>query len=450
MSHHDESVKHPAPTPEIAGQYDVAIVGGRAAGSTLAARLAMAGWRVLLLERSPMPSLPGASCPIINASTLKMLDEIGADEAEYAHSTPKIRRMITDMVDMQARLTLPDAHGRDYAYAIDRARFDGALFAHAGRFATVTACDRFSMTDLLRDDAGRVVGLVGQRDGVTHTVHARIVVGADGRFSTVARKAGAAESDVRDEHPTSLLYAYWRGVSPFDDDGAAVVAYGDNSGMGLLVMDSAEGTTAICIEGRADLLEAGGGKTQDFYRAILARFPSLEARIADAEQITPVKGMKRVGNLYRQPGGAGWALVGDAYHQKDPADGQGIYDAVLTAKLLAEAIDSTLSGRKAWDDALIDYDNAARAETYPMYLSTMQRIQASFYVDTPEWLTKLLSKTVARWVMEDPLAMESLGRVVTRQVKPRDGMPVSVAVGALVRGPLRDFSQFLQTRVIDA
>ena len=72
--------------------WDVIIVGGRAAGSTLAARLGRSGLRVLLLERAAFPSLPAVSSPIIYASTMQMLDEIGANEQEYARNTPRIRR----------------------------------------------------------------------------------------------------------------------------------------------------------------------------------------------------------------------------------------------------------------------------------------------------------------------------------------------------------------------
>jgi flavin-dependent dehydrogenase len=45
--------------------YDVIIVGGRASGSTLAARLGRSGYKVLILERSTFPSLPAVSSPII-------------------------------------------------------------------------------------------------------------------------------------------------------------------------------------------------------------------------------------------------------------------------------------------------------------------------------------------------------------------------------------------------
>jgi flavin-dependent dehydrogenase len=427
-------------------EFDVIIVGGRAAGATLAARLGQMGLRILLIERARMPSPPGASCPIIYASTMALLDEIGADEADYARNTPPIRRMVNVGQGMDAVLRIPEAHGRDYAYAIDRARFDGALWAHAARQPGVTARDGASLIDLLWHD-GAVVGALIQHEGERKSIGAELVIGADGRFSTVARKAGAEERDAHDDHPTTLYYAYWRGVAPLDADGPAAVAYGEGDGCGYLVMDSADDTHAVAIEGRADLLEPPAGKIEPYYLDLLRRNTVLWSRLRRAERVTEVRGMRKVGNLYRSPGGAGWALVGDAYHQKDPIDGQGIYDAVYTAKLLAQAIADWRAGDRSWAQALAWYDAAARAETFPMYRSTLERVRASLYSSSPEWLNGTAGRTIARWILQDRVCQEQIGMLLTRQVPADRVMSAPVVLGALLRGPLRDLSDLLDRQL---
>jgi len=159
-------------------EYDVIIVGGRVAGSTLAARLGKYGFRVLLLERAEFPSLPAVSSPIIYASTMQMLDEIGADEAAYAHNTPKIHNMHSVNRAFQGKLPIPDYNGRDYAYAIDRARFDAALWDTAVNVPSVMGMQGFAVTDLLWEGE-QVVGVVGkQKDGTTAEFRAKVVVGA--------------------------------------------------------------------------------------------------------------------------------------------------------------------------------------------------------------------------------------------------------------------------------
>lgn len=427
-------------------EYDVIVVGGRPAGATLAARLGMQGLRVLLAERARMPSPPGASMPIIYASTMALLDEIGAPEAEYARGTTKVRRMANVMPDMSMAVRLPESRGRDYAYAVDRARFDGALFAHAASIPGVTAVDSLSFIDFLRED-GRIAGAVLQPVGAEKmAVRARLVVGADGRFSVVARKAGAYETDMRDEHPTSLLYAYWKNVRPYDEEGGVAAAYGEGDGIGFLLMDSADGTTAVGIEGRASLLEAPAGRADEFYLSLLYRIPAIRARLEGAEMVTDVRGMRKVGNLYRQPGGQGWALVGDAYHQKDPIDGQGVYDAVFTAKLMAQAINRWQQGM-SWDDALAWYDRSARAETYPMYRATLDRVQNSLYSQMPDWFNRIASRTLFKWLVEDPNTQAQLGQMLVREISPAQMMSPPLLVGALLKGPLRDLSNFLDRQI---
>ncbi|MBZ0285543.1 MAG: NAD(P)/FAD-dependent oxidoreductase [Anaerolineae bacterium] len=423
--------------------YDVIIVGGRPAGSTLAARLGAQHLKVLLLERAAMPSLPAASSPIIYSPALKLLDEIGAPEDEYAHHTPPIRRVIGHAAGFSAVIPIPEAHGRDYAYAIDRARFDHALWTHAQRFNTVTARDNFNVTELLWD-GDRVVGIVGSagKHAPEERITARLVIGADGRFSVVARKTNAAEHDVHNENPTSLYYAYWKNVRPYDEHGPAAVAYEGGVGYGFLVMDSADGRTGITFEGQADLLNPEPGKITAFYLDLVNSNPHIRARIAEAEMVTDVHGMRRIGNLYRQPGGEGWALVGDAYHQHDPLDGQGIFNALFTAKALAQAVRSWNHGQKIWTHALADYDETTRIKTYGMYKRTLDQVRQNLYspAQVPGWALNGI-----RWVMEDPAMHWLMGQMLTRQL-PAEVVTLltpGVAVGAMMRGSLRDLRKMV-------
>lgn len=427
--------------------YDVIIVGGRPAGSTLAARLGRQGLRVLLLERATFPSLPAVSSPIIYAPTMRLLDEIGADETAYAAGTPKIHRMVQALTpDTAFDIPIPDYKGRDYAYAVERARFDAALWDTAVCTPNVTGWQGFSVTDLIRD-GDRVCGIVGtDADKAPHRLTSALVVGADGRFSLVARKANARTRDEHEDLPTSIYYAYWQDLHPFDDRGAAAVAYAGEPGIGYLVMDSADNTAAVCVEGRSDIFENDPRDATALYHDLLARHPALSARLQGAQPVTTVRGMRRIANLYRQPGGAGWALVGDAYHQKDPLDGQGIYNAVFSAKALAVAIDQYRRGEHVtWAEALDWYDETVRIKTYSMYRALISRVQASLYAPAPpEWALT----TTLRWLMTDDALRNLLGRFLTRQV-PSDAltfMAPPVIAGALVRGGLKDLRDRLANR----
>ncbi len=421
-------------------EYDVIVVGGRPAGSTTAARFGKQGLRVLLLERSQFPSLPAVSSPIIFAPTMALLDEIGADEAAYARSTPRIYRMRSTLAPgAQFDIAFPDYKGRNYAYAVDRARFDAALWDAALRYPTVRGQQGVSVTDLLRDDDIVCGVLLRDADGQTRQVRAGLVVGADGRHSLVARKAQAASYDEHHDTPTTLYYAYWRGLLPYDASGEPTsAAYGGTRpGIGYLVMDSADDSAAVVIEGRSDLLDDAGGDAAAFYTARLREQPELWARLENAERVTTVRGIKRVGNRYRQAGGPGWALVGDAYHQKDPLDGQGIYNAVFSAKALADAAARYRRGELlTWEDAVAYYDETFRIRTYAMYRALLARVNAALYADAqpPEWLMN----SVGRWVLDDPILQDLMGRFMVRQI-PSDAvtlMTAPVVAQALLRGSL--------------
>lgn len=419
--------------------FDVIIVGGRAAGSTLATRLGAIGLSVLLLERATLPSLPAASSPIIYAPAMALLDEIGATEQAYAHNTPRIRRWIIEADSFfTVQQPIPPAHGRDYAYAIDRARFDAALWDHAAAQPSVDARQHHAVTDLLWDD-NHVIG-VRAKNTITQqaqTFRARLVVGADGRFSTVARKAGAQPYDEHTHEPTSLYYAYWRGVQPFDGGAPAAHMLSTGGDYGLLLMDSADNTTAVVIEGCADIVTPPQGGAEAFYEDFLREHPALWARLKHAERMTPVRGMKRVGNCYRAAGGAGWALVGDAIHQKDPLDGQGIYDALFTAKALANVIRQWCEGDINWQTALTRYEQTVRAETLPMYRATLARVHREIYTRRPAWFMH----TVARWLYEDEAYRRHWARLFIRQTPPESWFSYWRVLMPVLRGIWRDISR---------
>ncbi len=428
-------------------QYDVIIVGGRVAGSTLAGYLGKAGMRVLLLERAVFPEPHPASSPMMQPVTMQMLDEIGADEREYARNTPPIRRMLGVDMGFELDLAIPEIGGRDYAYAIERARFDHALWDNALGYDTVDGIMGFSVTNLLWDSIGKtVIGVEGKhRDSSDkERFTSKVVVGADGRFSMVARKVEATERDRSEEHPTTIYYGYWANVKPHDDGDHTAAAYGSEDGSyGYLLMESADDMTCIAIEGRSDVVAADGNPT-DYYIDLLKQNPLVWERVEGAELQTKVHGMKKIGNLFREPGGLGWALVGDAYHQKDPIDGQGIYDAVFSSRAMATALIDWHNGETKWDDALQHYDEVVRAEMLPQYETTLNRVQQQMYpAQTQLPIPRRLLATPLRWLYKDRVMKEAAGLALNRQIDPRIVAKPQFLAMAMLRGSLRELSERL-------
>jgi hypothetical protein len=92
---------------------------------------------------------------------------------------------------------------------------------------------------------------------VANEVH---VERSTGVLFLIARKVDACSYDQRADMPTTIYYAYWRNVAPYDDQGPLIMSYGSGRGYGYLLMDSADGMTCVAVEGRSDALELGDEK----------------------------------------------------------------------------------------------------------------------------------------------------------------------------------------------
>jgi flavin-dependent dehydrogenase len=214
---------------------------------------------------------------------------------------------------------------------------------------------------LLRKDGGRVAGVVGRTAGGGRVEEgARIVVGADGMRSLVARAVGAPEYDARPAL-TCAYYTYWSGVSVpsfeiYPRDRWIVMAFPTNDGL----------VCTFCEWPREEFHTVRADIERHFLKK-LELAPDLARRLREGKREANFVGTGVLPNFFRRPYGPGWALVGDAGHHKDPVGGLGIMDAFRDAELLAEALDAGLSGCQPIDEALGCYEqrrNAAAAHEY--------------------------------------------------------------------------------------
>jgi len=426
--------------------YDVIIIGGRCAGASLALRLAGNNLNVLLLDRATFPTLPDVpSSPIFHPGTIGLVDELGIHESEYTHKGSKVERYMLNFVNyFEAEIPTSRMNlDRNYCYGIDRNHFDTVLWEHAAQAEGVTARDGFSVTQILKDESGTVRGIIGQsanHDAETFT--ADLVVGADGRFSFSARQFGAEAIEERNEFVTASYHAEWENV----DDYApglpdAVAMYDTTKGFSLLVIPIAERKYIVCTYMRAEYAKFGARKIEDAYCEGLQRVPHLWNRLKNARRVTDVVGVKRIGNGYRQAYGQNWALVGDAVHFKDPLDGQGIYDALLGSKLLAQSILNWKQSGTDWQLAGADYEEKMMAATHPMFLQTVGRVKQQMHTEAPEFLLK----TYLRWMMNDPDYQSQFMRYISRAIDPADfKTEPSISPGILFRGIARDLRQYFK------
>lgn len=422
--------------------FDVIIIGGRSAGASLAIRLARQQLRVLVVDRATFPSLPSvASSPVIFDSTMSLLDELGMDEDVYALPGSRAEHFVLNFVG-HFEAIIPVAERlqqlkRNYLRGLDRAHFDYTLWKKMEEFAPfITLRQGFAMTDLMRDSSGAISGIVGKEsNGREHSYIADLVVGADGRFSVTASKVGAKVVEERNTYTTGGYEAQWEGVLPYKEGLPTEVSfYNTARGYSTLFMPVAQGRYYAGAYMRSQDVKRGKQSPQEFYMESLKRIPEAWKRLQGAKQVTELEGIRPIENGYREAYGPGWALVGDAFHYKDPLDGQGIYDALTETKILAEVIGQWKRHEISWERAGATYKERAFAATYPMFNMTTARVQREMHTFPPN----LVINTILRWMLTDPTYQATFLGILARAVPPSE-LPTSPSPGMIWRGIMRSF-----------
>jgi flavin-dependent dehydrogenase len=420
--------------------YDVIIVGGRPAGATLAIRLARQQLKVLVVDRATFPSLPAvASSPFIYNETIQMLEDLGIPESDYALPGGRIHHFVMEFVG-HFHVAIPMSRlglKRSYVVGLERAHFDNVVWGHMEKHAPyITTRQNFAMSDVIKDESGKVIGIVGKSGNEPEErITADLVVGADGRYSMTARKIGAKVVEERNELTNGGYEAQWEGVLPYQEGmSTEICMYNTARGFAVIFVPVANGRYYVAAYMRSQDMTRGSQKPEEYYLDQLKRIPQAWARLKNAKMITKLEGIRPVENAYREAYGNGWALVGDAFHYKDPIDGQGIYDAVTETKHLAEAIGAWKRGEMTWEQAGAMYKEKAYASTYNMFNMTVGRIKQEVHTFPPA----LIIKTLIRWMLTDPGYQAQFLRTLARVEDPAK-LPKMPDGGMIWRGILNSF-----------
>jgi 2-polyprenyl-6-methoxyphenol hydroxylase-like FAD-dependent oxidoreductase len=329
--------------------YDVIVIGTRVAGASTAMLLARGGLKVLAVDRARFPS-DTLSTHQVQVQGGARLARWGLLDRVAAAGTPATRRVRFDAGPVVLEGGWPALDGVDALYSPRRTLLD-KLLVDAAREAGAEVREHCAVDELLFED-GEVAGI---RSGAVRE-RARLVIGADGRHSLVAKAVRAPE--YRAEPPrTVAYYTYWSGVPleggrMYARERRMIGAWPTNDG---LLMTYVAAPREEFGAFRADPAGALLGS--------LDRAGDLGERVRAGERAERVYGSADLPNRFRRPYGPGWALVGDAGLQMDPVTGQGISDAFRDAELLSAAV---LAGGD-----LAGYQAARDAAALPMYEMTL-------------------------------------------------------------------------------
>jgi flavin-dependent dehydrogenase len=310
---------------------DAVIVGARCAGAATALLLARAGARVLLVDKGVYGSDTLSTHALMRGAVLQ-LHRWGVLPAIVAAGTPPVYSTTFSYSEHDITVPIEPKLGVSALYAPRRALLDRTL-VDAARDNGAEVGYGVRVDDVIVDDRGRVRGIIAAAGAARQRIDADIVIGADGLYSTIARRVDAPRV-VEGRHSAGVLYSYWEGV-PVDgyywkfQAGASIGAIPTN--------DHATCVFASVPSGRLRS-EIDGAPPVAYRRLIRQASTAFDARLDDAHMVEPVRGFGGHAGFIKRGTGPGWALVGDAGYFKDPLTAHGITDALRDAELLARAI----------------------------------------------------------------------------------------------------------------
>ena len=327
-------------------RWDAVVVGAGPAGSATALRLARAGAAVLLLDRARFPRHKPCS-EYLSPETVRLLGALdGAALAAVLARTPArlygMRVVAPDGASAVGRFASDHRWPAPlpYGLALPRADLD-MILRHAAERAGAVVREGVVVEDLLYE-AGAVAGVV-LRDaghGTRETIRGRVVVGADGLRSVVARRLG----ERRTGWPRRVAFtAHVAGVADVGEVGEMHV--GRRGYVGLGPVGGGVTTIALVVPATgARLPHAGAGASwRERLLPALEAFPLLAGRFARAELVRDVIAVGPLAQWSRRAIADGACLVGDAADFFDPFTGQGIFTALRGAELLAEVLIAALA-----------------------------------------------------------------------------------------------------------
>lgn len=372
-------------------QYDILIAGGRCAGSAAAIALGRAGYRVLLVERRSMPS-DTLSTHVLWPDGVAALADLGVLDQVLTTGVPPVRHFRLYRGEDAVQTTLEQYRGYDYFLCVRRHHLDGILFEAAAATDGVDALDRCHLTGLLWED-GRVTGGTLQHNGEEMAVSADLVIGADGRDSTVARLVDAPEDDVV-EAGRYWYYAYFDDV---DEPDPMSMTESDTETDTVVSMRTNDDQQMVIYGAYREDYDTFRANHETNYLDRIMQHPVMARMLAHARLASPVYGIAGIRGFYRQATGPGWALAGDAAHLKDPIVARGISDALIGGLDLGKHLQGgiTAAGLAAYANALRQRTGTsarmARILSRPdQHMSADQAGVLAAETSTPEGLTRVL------------------------------------------------------------
>ena len=322
--------------------FDVAVIGGGPAGSTIATLLQKQGHRCVVFESTSFPRyhIGESLIPHTYATfdRLGLLEKLRESNFPVKYSVRFVAPSGKEAAPFYFQETI--AGERAKTWQVKRSDFD-QLCQNNAREAGVEIRSNTKVSKVLFNDS-QAIGVRAETVGYdSKDIAARVIVDASGRATVLGKQL-----DLKTDIPglnKSAIWSYFKGAhrrSGIDAGETTVFMIPDRGWFWYIPLP--DDIVSVGIVASTEYLFRSSNQYEDIFPIEVALCEPLAEWLTGAEMVSPLRGLRKLAYINRQVVGDGWLMIGDAAGFLDPVYSSGLFLALVSGDLAAESVHCAL------------------------------------------------------------------------------------------------------------